>query len=131
MVLNPIKGYGASLKVGTDSTEVAGVSNVKLTNKRNMEDITALGDSAVKRYPTIQEWSLTFDLVAFDPTDTGQGVIKTAFESGSSLSIKVYLDSTHYYYGDGFVESMDISIDPKGVIKASVSVQSNGALTYA
>ncbi len=130
MAVNPVAGYLA--KIYMDSTEITSAANVRLSDKQNMVEITALGDSARKRYPTIQEWTLSFDLTAFDPTDSSHAALIAAKTDRTSATWKITLDSsgTHYYSGSGFIESIDITIGADDVIKASVSVQSNGAMTF-
>lgn len=129
-MVTPTASYLGALKIG--STEIKGVANVRLSDKMNSVDITALDDQSRVKYPTIQDWTLTFDLVALDLTDSGQQALITAKANRTKSTFKLELDSsgTHYYSGDGYVESIDISAGADDVIKASVSVIPAGALTY-
>lgn len=129
-MVTPTAAYKGALYIG--SNEIKGVTNVKLTDKDNTVDITALDDASRVKFPTIQDWSLSFDLVAVDRTDTGQSALFAA-KSGQTKSLfKLTLDAsgTHYYSGYGYVESIDISASADDVIKASVSIVPAGELTY-
>lgn len=129
-MVSPVAGYTAKVYIG--ATEIGGVTNVRLSDKNKMVEITALSDTARKSYPTIQDWTLSFDLVALDLTDAGQTALITAKNNKSTSTFKVTLNGsgTHYYSGSGYVESIDISIGADDVIKASVSIQPAGAMTY-
>ncbi|MBT0160585.1 hypothetical protein G4O51_11455 [Candidatus Bathyarchaeota archaeon A05DMB-2] len=124
----PTAGYLGKIMIGSDT--IGNTANVRLTNKKNMVDVTSLQDSAVKNFPTIQEWSLSFDLTAFDLSDSGQSALMSALTNNTKSTFKVYVDSTHYYSGDGYVESVDINVDAKDVVKASVTISPAGAMTY-
>lgn len=124
----PTAGYLGKIMIGSDT--IGNTANVRLTNKKNMVDVTSLQDSAVKNFPTIQEWSLSFDLTAFDLSDSGQSALMSALTNNTKSTFNVYVDSTHYYSGDGYVESVDINVDAKDVVKASVTISPAGAMTY-
>jgi len=129
-MVTPTAAYKGALYIS--STEIKGVTNVRLTDKDNTVDITALDDTARIKFPTIQDWSLSFDLVAVDRTDSGQLALFNAKANQTKSTFKLTLDAsgTHYYSGDGYVESIDISASADDVIKASVSVVPAGSLTY-
>lgn len=124
----PTAGYLGKIMIGSDT--IGNTANVRLTNKKNMVDVTSLQDSAVKNFPTIQEWSLSFDLTAFDLSDSGQSALMSALTNNTKSTFNVYVDSTHYYSGDGYVEGVDINVDAKDVVKASVTISPAGAMIY-
>lgn len=207
MAVTPKAVYNTSLKIGTSAADhvVPGVTNLKVTDKFNLVDITSQGDQFTRRFPTIEDWNLNAELilgmmdnggVAYtnDPasgsdvelqvastagfvvgetvdvsssagieeatitvvhTDShitvntlglnhtvvtpkiyrnpAQTIAHTAWRAGTVVYVKVNMDQTgtHYYSGTGYVESMDKTFDPSGIVKATLVIQPASVLTYA
>lgn len=125
----PIPGTVTSLKLGP--TTINGATNVRISDKMNLVEITALGDAARRRYPTIQEWSITFDIPAVDFSDTSHVALFNAYYDKTVGTWRVNLNQagTVYYSGDGYIESIDTTVNADDVVKASVTIQSSGALS--
>lgn len=129
-MVTPTPGVNVRVKIG--STLIRGAANVKLSDKFNMVDITDYGSAARVRFPTLEEWTLTFDLVSLDFTDDGQAALWSAYRSSTLSTFKIELDpsGTHYFSGNGYIESIDITPNVDDVVRASVTIQSAGALSY-
>ena len=129
MTLAPTGATTGTVKINT-STVIGGVSNVKFGDKTQMKDVTSLGDSAKMQYPTIQEWNLSFD-ITYDKDDTGQTALFASKANKTNLPYRVYVNSTKYYAcAGGYVESIEFSLDPSDVTKASVTIASHDTATF-
>jgi hypothetical protein len=129
MVLAPT-AVTSNVSLSTGAGAILGATNVKLLSGPTRVDITSLGDDAVKRYPTIKDWSLTFDVV-YDHNDTGQADIITKTYTPASATWTIGLSGGHTLAGIGYIESLNYSFDPKEVIRVSVTVKGSGVMAYA
>ena len=126
--ITPILATSGSIYI--DGTQIGGVSNVKFGDKNIMKDITVLGDLAKKNYPTIQDWSLTFDMKTLR-TDAGQIKLRASKSAKTNLVYLVYINSSMYYTSTGgFVESIDYTLgSAEDISESSVSIASFGVAT--
>lgn len=93
-----------------DGTAIGGLSNVKFGDKNVMKDITSLGDTAKKNFPTIQDWSLSFDAKTLK-SDAGQVKLRASKSAKTRLVYLVYIASDMYYTcAGGYVESIDYDL---------------------
>ena len=113
-----------------DSTTVNGTYNVRITNGPTLVDVTELGDNYVNRFPTIKDWSMSFDMV-YDPTDTGQGKLVTDLYTPARKQIVFTIGGGHALTGYGYVESFNYTFDPKEVVRVSVTIRGDGVLGYS
>lgn len=113
-----------------NSSTVGGASNLRLTNGPTLVDVTSIGNTYFARYPTIKDWSVTFDLV-YDITDAGQAALSTDLYTPASRNLVINLPGAHTLTGAGYIESFDYSFDPKEVIRVSVSIKGTGLMSYA
>ena len=127
----PFTGLTASLKIGTSgATEVlAYVSGVDLTLEKEIIEILAFGMTYKEKVPAIKDWSISIDgTVALAPNGT-QKKLYDAFESGSAITVGIYLDETTYFTGTGYVSSFDISAAPDDKISLTSEIAGSGATT--
>lgn len=137
-------GRNARITVGSAETEkiIAEMSDWLINRQAAEIDTTAFGDGWSKSDVGMLSYSGSFK-GSFDPTDNeGQGVLKTAFESGDLINdIRFYIEYTdsvggtlHYLAprtGDenGIrITGMDVAIDKGGVGSLSVSFTGSGAI---
>ena len=113
-----------------DGTVVNGSSNVKITNGPSLVDVTELGDNFVNRFPTIRDWSMTFDIV-YDATDAGQAKLITDTYSPARKQMVFSIPGGHTLTGYCYIESLAYTFDPKEVVRASVSIKGDSLLVYA
>jgi hypothetical protein len=129
MTLAPTGATNGTIKINT-STVIGGVSNAKFGDKTQMKDVTSLGDTAKMQYPTIQEWNLSFD-ITYDAADSGQSALFASKANKTNLPYRVYVTATKYYAcAGGYVESIEFSLEPSDVSKASVTIASHDAAVF-
>lgn len=130
MSWTPKPVYNTKFKISTNV--VYGVTNLRVTNKFTLVDITAQGDAFVRRFPTIEDWSVNADVTVDVVNDTAQAAIHTAWRNKTSVTVVIDMDEshTHYYTGTAYVESFDKTFDPSGVIKGTIVLQCTSALVY-
>jgi hypothetical protein len=128
MVLAPTAVSSASFT--WNSQTVGGASNLRVTNGPTLVDITSIGNGYFARYPTIKDWTVSFDLV-YDIADVGQAQLSGDLYTPTKHTLVVNLGGGKTLTGDGYVESFDYSFDPKEVIRASVTIKGSGLLSYA
>lgn len=111
MTLVAAPGRLGNLKVGGGDTAVLGVRKVTPKNSWNTEKPMHLQDTAPSTLLNYKEWSFDVELTE-DLADSGQDAIRSAFENGTSLAFKVYVDATHYYSSTAYVTKYESTIDP-------------------
>ncbi len=100
MALAPSAVSGSSFTF--NSQTVGGATNLRVTNGPTLVDITSVGDAYFARYPTINDWTVTFDLV-YDSTDVGQAEIISATYTPAAEEIVITVISGHTLTGTGYV----------------------------
>lgn len=113
-----------------NSATVGGASNLRVTNGPTLVDITSIGDGYFARYPTIKDWTVSFDLV-YDIADLGQIQLSGDLYTPTKHTLVINLPGSNTLTGDGYVESFDYSFDPKEVVRASVTIKGSGVLAFA
>src|SRR5512137_1457490 len=108
-----------------DGTTVNGTSNVKITNGPSLVDVTELGDNYVNRFPTIRDWSISFDMV-YDVTDAGQTKLVTDLYTPARKQVVFAIGDTHSLTGYAYIESFNYTFDPKEVVRISVTMKGDG-----
>lgn len=121
----PILATSGMVKI--DGTVIGGTSSVKFGDKNVMKDITCLGDTAKKNAPTIQDWSLSFDIKVLK-TDAGQVKLRASKSAKTKYVYLVYIASDMYYTCEGgYVENLEYSLaGADDHSKASVTIASYG-----
>lgn len=128
MTLAPKAATLGSVKI--NNIIIGGTSSVKFGDKTNMKEVTSLGDTAKMQFPTIQEWSLSFDII-YDAADSGQTALFASKTNKTNLPYKVYVTDVKYYScAGGYVESIEFSMDASDVSKASVTIASHDTATF-
>lgn len=124
--ITPIVATGVTVQIG--GVAIDGIANVKFVDKNTMKDITKLGDTAKKNFPTIQEWQLSFDFVAILKSDAGQVALRAAKSAKTKPAFIVTFESGFYYTCEGgYVESLDFNAaGADDIIKGSCSISQYG-----
>ena len=115
-------GRAGNLKVSGADTSVSGVRNLKIDPAWSTEKLMHLQDTAPSALLNFKEWVVTCDLTE-DLADAGQDLIRTAFDAGSSLAFKAYVDATHYWTSTAVVTKYSINVDPNKSNTASVTFE--------
>ena len=124
------KAVGANSSWTYDGTTVNGTSNVRITNGPSLVDVTELGDNFVNRFPTIRDWSMSFDMV-YDATDAGQAKLIVDLYTPARKQVVFAIGDTHSLTGYVYIESVNYTFDPKEVIRASVTMKGDSLLSYS
>ena len=131
MAEKPFTGLTASVKVGSGSSAkvLAYISGVDLNLEKDIIEILAFGMTYKEKVPAIKDWSASIDGTVALATGGTQKELYDAFESGAPLTLGIYLDTTTYFEGTGYVQSFDISAAPDDKISLSSEIAGSGATT--
>lgn len=127
----PFTGLTACVKVGSgDSAKtLAYISGVDLNLEKDIIEILAFGMTYKEKVPAIKDWSASIDGTVALAAGGTQKEFYDAFESGDPLTIGIYLNTTTYFEGTGYVQSFDISAAPDDKISLSSEIAGSGATT--
>lgn len=79
---------------GSTGNILSGMDSTALTQMAEILDITQLGDNYKKRMPGIKDSSVDAG-GNYDPADTtGQGILQTAFDNGTTVFVGIYPQGT-------------------------------------
>ena len=131
MAEKPFTGLTASVKIGTGASAkvLAYISGVDLNLEKDIIEILAFGMTYKEKVPAIKDWSASIDGTVALATGGTQKELYDAFESGAPLTLGIYLDTTTYFEGTGYVQSFDISAAPDDKISLSSEIAGSGATT--
>lgn len=131
MAEKPFTGLTASVKVGSGSSAkvLAYISGVDLNLEKDIIEIISFGATYKEKVPAIKDWSASIDGTVALATGGTQKELYDAFESGAPLTLGIYLDTTTYFEGTGYVQSFDISAAPDDKISLSSEIAGSGATT--
>lgn len=123
------KGSEGVIKVSSNT--VAEVRDWSLSQSAETIDDTVMGDTARTRKPSLT--SATGSLNCFwDETDTSGQV---ALSAGAEVTLNLYPEGDTagdtYLSLSAIVTSLDVSGSADGMVEASISFESNGAVTTA
>jgi hypothetical protein len=121
---------GRSGAVKKNSIAIAQVQNWKIDSSVDIKDTTCLGDVSKGKMADLLDWKGTMDLL-FDPSITEQGALQTAHLAGQVLSdVEFFLNASNKYSGSLIITTMSVSVPVGDLVKASVSFEGDGVLTY-
>ncbi|GAB6157854.1 hypothetical protein JCM39194_10540 [Desulfotomaculum varum] len=124
-----ISGKSGKLVIGTNT--VTEIKNWSLDLGLDTIDTTALGDEWKTFISGLKEWSASAEGSWNIAVDTmGQKVIQDAYLSGSLVSLKLYVDATHYYSGEAYISSLGIEDPVDDTVNVSFEFQGTGVLAY-
>ena len=131
MAEKPFTGLTASLKIGSDSNKqtLAYVSGVDLTLEKEIIEILAFGMTYKEKVPAIKDWSISIDGTVALAANGTQKQLYDAFESGTAITVGIYLDETTYFEGTGYVQNFNISASPDDKISLTSEIAGSGATT--
>lgn len=131
MAEKPFTGLTASLKIGSggEAKTLAYVSGVDMTLEKEIIEILAFGMTFKEKVPAIKDWSISIDGTVALAKDGTQKELYDAFESGNAITVGIYLDTTTYFEGTGYVSSFNISAAPDDKISLTSEIAGSGATT--
>lgn len=120
------KGVDGIIKVGANA--VGQMTSFTVDEETELLECTAMGDTARSRVASFQSWEVAAEFF-WDPDDTGQ----TAITNGASVSLSLYFEGEAAgdteWTGDAIVTNLSINPTFDGLITATATFISNGALT--
>jgi len=127
----PLAGDAIVLDVSTDDIdydEMDGIHDVGFSPTRDLADVTALNDSnARRRFALLKDGSITVS-GDYEPGDTsGQNRVRTQFDAGAGVYVRIRWDGTNGHKVLCKVESSEISGARDAVISWSATLQFDGA----
>ena len=132
MVLAITVGKTGRLEVGAAcaNIQVTGVQNADVPLDWETKKIMHLGDTAKTTIMLLKNWSLNITLTE-DLACTGQDALRTAYDGGSNIAVKLWQDYTNantkfYECAYGKVTKYNTKVDPNSEITASVTIDSSG-----
>lgn len=131
MAEKPFTGLTASVKIGSDVSAkvLAYVSGVDLTLEKDIIEILAFGMQYKEKVPAVKDWSVSIDGTVALSTGGTQKELYDAFESGTAITLGIFLDENTYFEGTGYVSSFNISAAPDDKITLASEIAGSGATT--
>lgn len=127
-----IAGKNGKVIIGdSGSTKVVGIKSWSLELSLDTLETTALGDDWKKYIAGLKEWSSSSEgdyEVTIDTT--GQEALQTAFLNGTTVTVKLYVDSSNYYTGTAYISSLSIEDPVDDVVNISIEFTGNGVLVF-
>ncbi len=120
-------GKGGKVMIGANT--VASVKSWSLDASADTLNTESLGDSWKSVIIGLKEWSATVEL-DWDMSDAQQTAIQNAYLNGTSVSIKLYTNTTNYYSGTAFLSSLSVETPVDDIVSASAELTGSGALSY-
>ena len=121
----------ASLGLTVTGGAVLGVTNISITDKISLKDITCDADTAVRRFPTIKDCDAKATIID-DPADTGMIAIRASKAANpQTLLTYVATKGTKTYTFTAYVESISDAGGPTDERKVDISFAVSGGVTVA
>lgn len=136
MAINTKSGTDASVKINT--TTILAIESWDFTNEREALKAGVFGDTHNKVHGMgIKNTSGSISGYYSEADTTGQEVLKTAFEDGTTVSgFRCYVDATIYYHATGtddidgvYITSHNVSAAQNGIIPITFNFEVGGAWT--
>lgn len=127
---NALSGHQGSVMIGANS--VADIDQWDVDLEIDTHDVTNFESDGNKEYISgCKGWSGSFsgNWAVADDTN-GQAALQSALLAGTSVSLKLYVDATHYYSGSALLSNMSVGTPVQDKVTVSFSFQGTGAITY-
>jgi len=132
MVLAITVGKTGRLEVGAAAANinVLGVQNVDTPFDWETKKIMHLGDTAKTTIMLLKNWTVS-GVLTEDLADSGQDVIRDAYDGGSNIAFKLwpdYSNATTLFYtcAYGKVTKYSTKVDPNSEVNANFTIESSG-----
>jgi TP901-1 family phage major tail protein len=126
-----IAGKNGKVIIGEGISKVVGIKSWSLELSLDTLEVTALGDDWKNYIAGLKEWSASSEGDYEVTTDTaGQDALQAAYLSGTTVVVKLYVDSANYYTGSAYINSLSIEDPVDDVVTISIEFTGNGALTF-
>jgi predicted secreted protein len=128
---NELIGFQGKAVIGTDT--VASLKDWKLTINGAELDASAFGDGWKQMLVGMRDWSATSSGSFVISSDVdGQSALQEALIGAAPtlVSLKLYVDATHYYTGDAYVKKIGVDNTSTDLVKIDFEFIGTGSLTF-
>jgi hypothetical protein len=122
-----VAGYAASAKIGANI--ILEMNEWSADIERAIEEDTEFGDAWESGVATVGKGAGSIK-GNWDMTGTQQAALQTACLNGTTVSLRLYTDSTHYYSGSAYITKVSPGATVKGLVTVDVSFQFTGTVSY-
>ncbi len=122
---------GKSGKLGLGTSTVVDVSSWSLELGADTLDVTALGGDWKMFIAGLKEWSASAEGFYSVHTDTtGQKALQDAYLNSTTVSLKLYVNTTNYYSGSAYISGLSVEDPVDDTVSISFEFQGTGILAY-
>ena len=132
-----IAGKNGKLVIGAEGVDakVVGIKNWSLSLSIATIDDTELGNDWKKYILGLKEWSASSsgNYAIFETAgegETNQEVLQDAYLNGTKITVKLYVDATHYYSGQAYITSLSIDDTVEDAVSISMDFTGCSALSF-
>lgn len=119
-----------SIKKGTGTAvEAAHIASFNVELSKEIIEVVSFGDEYKEKIPSIKDWTASADGAADFATAGGQKLLYDAFEDGAKVEAVFYLDTTTFFTGDAYIESLSVDHAADGSAEISISLSGSGGCT--
>jgi predicted secreted protein len=125
-------GRNLRVKVSTTSggsyNDIAGIKSTSMNLSGGTIDVSAFGTEAVERIAGLKGGSYSLS-GNYEADANGQGVVRTAVQSHSSVFIRFLPDGTAGWQQECFVSAYNVTAAVDGAVEVSIELEGTGAIT--
>ena len=125
---------GKNGKVCLGTSKIIGIKNWSLSLSVSTLDTTSLGDDWKSYILGLKEWTATSDgdytITNVNSNEDVQNGLQSAYLTGVTVILRLYVDETHYYTGSAVVTSLSIDDPVADIVGVSISFTGTGPLTF-
>jgi len=125
---------GKNGKVCLGTSKIIGIKNWSLSLSVSTLDTTSLGDDWKSYILGLKEWTATSDgdytITSVDSNEDVQNGLQSAYLTGTTVILRLYVDEKHYYSGAAVITSLSIDDPVADVVGISIGFTGCGALTF-
>ncbi len=124
-----IAGKGGKINIATN--QIGDIASWSLDIGSDMLDTTVLGVNWKTFIQGLKEWSASCDgFWKVDSDTNGQTAMQTAYLNGTTIAVRLYVNSTNYYSGDAYVTSFSVEDAVDDTVNVTFELQGTGTLGY-
>lgn len=122
------KGGAAKLVTVTGAKLIAAINEWSITSNADEVDATAFGDTDKYWLAGFKDGQIRLNGF-YDPDSTEQSAMHSAFDAGSEVSLKLYVDANRGFEADAIVLGREVSAPVNGAVTCNFTLRANGAIT--
>lgn len=123
-----LAGYGGNIKVGTSA--IVDMGEWSIDADVDLIDTTSFQDSWKRKTPGVKDatgsatgrWNVA--------SGNQQEAIQNAYLNSTTVSLRFYVDASHYYSCTAYIKSISPKASVDGVVEQEFAWEADGALAY-